>query len=436
MRDPVTGLFARQQFLHILESELNEANEHRISIALLIVDIRDFRRINRLFGHAAGDAVLRAFADTLEQVKRPQDQIARIGDDQFALILCGVMNPGHAQLAAFKLQRLFDIPTQVDTTAIRCIADIGIALCPEHGSGPDALLGEAEQALARARHSEHRISVANARDDEDISEHWDIELELGESIKKSQLRVYFQPKISLTTGKPIGAEALVRWDSPSRGLVGPNLFIPVAEAIGFIKPLTEWMLNSALRFSSQWPRHWGVQEVSVNIPTRILEQSDFADIVLSARELWKPENATLYLEVLEQSFVGDVATTFDKLKGLRENGIGVAIDDFGTGYSSLAYFRDIPADQLKIDRSFIAGLLADKANENIVGLIINLAHRFGLSVVAEGVEDAATLAALRHMQCDAMQGYLVARPMPAIAFQDWLSSYRVPASSSADTTAS
>lgn len=424
MRDPVTGLFDRQHFLHILESEVNEANEHQIPIGLIVVDIRDFNRINRLFGYSAGDLVLRAVAKTLEQVKRKQDQIARIGDDQFVLILSGIMNSGHAQLAAFKLQRLLDIPIRLEHEEIRCAAHIGIALCPEHATGPDVLLSEAEKALAQARHSEHQVCIAERREEDEISENWDIELELVDSIKRSQLRVYFQPKISLATYKPIGAEALVRWDSPSRGLLAPNTFIPVAESIGFIKPLTEWVLNSALRLSGQWTKQWGELEVSVNIPTRILEKPDFTDIVLSARELWKPENITLYLEVLEQSLMGDVKTSFAKLNGLRQEGIKVSIDDFGTGYSSLAYFRDIPADQLKIDRSFVSGLLKDKANENIVDLIINLAHRFDLSVVAEGVEDTDTLAALKIMQCDSVQGYVFAKPMPAEVFQDWLTSHQ------------
>jgi EAL domain-containing protein (putative c-di-GMP-specific phosphodiesterase class I) len=334
----------------------------------------------------------------------------------------------HRQLAAFKLQRLLDIPVKLDHDEVRCRVHIGIALCPDHATGPDVLLGEAEKALAQARDSEHRVCIAEPHAEDEISANWDIELELKDSIKRSELRVYFQPKISLATYEPIGAEALVRWESPSRGLLSPNIFIPVAESIGFIKPLTEWMLNSALRLSGQWTRQWGELEVSVNIPTRILEQADFSDIVLSARELWKTDNIILYLEVLEQSFVGDVDTTFSKLKALRQEGIKVSIDDFGTGYSSLAYFRDIPADQLKIDRSFVSGLLNDKGNESIVDLIINLAHHFDLSVVAEGVEDTETLGALEAMQCDSVQGYVFAKPMPAEAFQEWLNSYQVAAS--------
>jgi EAL domain-containing protein (putative c-di-GMP-specific phosphodiesterase class I) len=183
------------------------------------------------------------------------------------------------------------------------------------------------------------------------------------------------------------------------------------------------MLNSALRLSSQWTKQWGEQEVSVNIPPQILEQADFSDIVMSAWDLWKPAGIRLCLEILEQSFTRDTESIFSKLKTLRNEGIRIAIDDFGTGYSSLSYFRDIPADQLKIDRSFVMGLLGDRANTNIVTLIIDLAHRFGLSVVAEGVEDLETLTALKKMNCDAVQGFFFARPMPSDEYEKWLTSY-------------
>ncbi len=424
MKDPVTSLFNRQQFLHILEQEINEANEHRTTIGLLVADIRAFSRINRTHGYSCGDRTLQAFADILSRICRSQDQAARIGDNLFALILPGIMNSGHAELAAFKIQRLLDAPIQLEHKTIHCTANIGIALCPDHATGPDILLREAEDALQRARQTDQPVYVAETRNDDEISDVWDIELELQDSIKESRLHAWLQPKVSLTTGKPTGAEALVRWDSPGRGLCPPDVFMPVAESTGFIKPLTTWMLNSALRLSSGWTKQWGELEVSVNIPPRILEQPDFSDLVMSTWELWKPAGIHLCLEILEQSFAGDTASVFSKLKALRDEGIKIAIDDFGTGYSSLAYFRDIPADQLKIDRSFVQGLLDDRANANIVSLVIDLAHRFGLSVVAEGVEDRKTLAMLQKMGCDSVQGFVFSRPMPAHEFENWLRDYR------------
>lgn len=423
MYDPITRLFNRQRFLDILEAELKEAVEHRIPLALLIVDIRQFRRINRLYGHDAGDTVLRRVSGILKEVMREQDQAARIGDDQFALILPGIMNDGHAQMAAYKIQRLLDIKIVHCSECIHCGATIGIALYPDNANSPGILLKEAEAALDYAKRIEQDIGVATKHDDISIQKTWDIEVELGDAIQRSELRVFFQPKISLRTGLPIGAEALVRWQSPSRGLLAPGVFLPVAESIGFLKPLTEWMLNSALRLSNQWTTKWGRMEVSVNIPPRIIGQPDFTDIILSAQKLWRPDNVTLVLEILEQTFMDDPASSSAKLKELRTHDIGISIDDFGTGYSSLACFRDMPADELKIDRSFISALLEDKASADIAALIISLAHSFGLSVVAEGVEDIETQDVLQHLHCDVVQGYLYARPLPSDEFATWLKQF-------------
>jgi EAL domain-containing protein (putative c-di-GMP-specific phosphodiesterase class I) len=226
------------------------------------------------------------------------------------------------------------------------------------------------------------------------------------------------------TGKPVGAEALVCWESPNRGMVAPNLFMPVAESIGFINPLTIWMLNSALRLSADWTDKWGQLEVSVNIPPYFFSQPDFGDTVQSVLGLWEAQNSTLCLEILEQSFAGDVETSFNTLRELRDMGVKIAIDDFGTGYSCLSYFRDIPADELKIDKSFVDGLLKDRDNANIVELIIDLAHRFDLKVVAEGVEDAKTLVAMKKLNCDVVQGYYFSKPLPAHEFRDWLERFQ------------
>ncbi len=424
MKDPVTGLFGRQQFLHILDSEVSEAATHQVSLALLVLDIRQFGRINIKHGYAAGDSTLQAVAKVLADVCREGDQIARVGDDQFALILPAILNSGHAELAAHKIQRLLDVPVYLDHDTIHCAADIGIALYPEHARGADALLAAADEAQRRARSSAQPFCVAQHHPDDEASEHWDIEMALEDAIQKSEMRVYFQPKISLVTGKPTGAEALVRWENPFRGIVSPDEFIPIAETTGFIRPLTEWMLNSALRLASEWEHPWGRQEVSVNVPTRILERADFTDMVISARELWRSEDSRLCIEILEQSFIENIDEVFAKLKGLQEQDVKISIDDFGTGYSSLSYFRDIPADELKIDRSFVAGLLKERDNANIVELIVDLAHRFGLQVVAEGVEDVQTLSALKKLHCDIAQGYFIARPMPAEAYHQWLANYR------------
>ena len=423
-KDPLTGLYERRHFLNMLCSDVNEAATLQVPLALLVVDVRRFAEINLRHGYEAGDAVLQAVAAVLEQVRREGDQIARIGDDQFALILPRVLNSGHAELAAHKIRRLLDVPVALRHETIRCTVHTGIAIFPQHARGGEALLAAAEEAQRRARASDQPHCLAHEHDDTDGSERWDIEMALQDSIHKSEMRVYFQPKISLSTGKPVGAEALIRWENDFRGVVGPEEFLPVAESTGFIQPLTEWMLNSALRLAGEWDHPWGAQEVSVNVPTRILERADFVDTVMSARELWHSDDSRLCIEILEQSFIENLDEVFSKLKGLRDGNIKVSIDDFGTGYSSLSYFRDIPADELKIDRSFVSGLTSQRDNANIVELIIDLAHRFGLSVVAEGVEDLKTLSTLKSLHCDVAQGYFIARPMPAAEYQRWLAAYR------------
>lgn len=424
MTDNITGLPKRDQFLETLRGEAGDAIEHKTTIALFVIRINRFRRINSLYGYPAGDSVLHSFATILDQVRRHGDHIARIGDNKFALLLSGIANEGHATLAAYKIERLLDTPVEINGNKLHYSVHMGIAVCPVHGNVASDLLKNAEDALESSKQTSQLYCFAESPEEAGSSDGWDIEGQLASAIENSELRVYFQPKISLTTGKPTGAEALVRWQSRSHGLISPDVFLPVADELGLSKPLTIWMLNSALRLSTEWTKKWGDLDVSVNIQTNLLEDPDFVGLVLSSEGLWKDEHITLCLEVLEQYFVTDVESSFAKLKELRSKGIHISIDDFGTGYSSLSYFRDIPADELKIDRSFVETLLEDEANANIVALIIDLAHKFGLSVVAEGAEDTDTLGALKKLNCDKVQGYIVARPIPASLFGDWLEQFR------------
>jgi diguanylate cyclase (GGDEF)-like protein len=426
MYDVITGLFSREQFFRILEKQVKSANEYKVSTALLVIEIQRFRAINVNYGYSAGDEVLKSFAELLGKIQRQGDYAARIGNDCFALLLTRVVNPGHAKLAAFKIQQLLEIPLEIGGSEIRYNAVIGIALCPLHTSRPEGLLTIAEEALEYAKRKQQKLGFLDHDKKSEISEHWDIEYELRGAIDRSEFAVFFQPKLSILNRRPVpmGAEALVRWNSRSRGLVPPGVFLQVAENMGLMKPLTIWMLNSALRLSQRWPEKWGNLVVSVNIPPDIVSQADFVDIVLSTTNLWKSERITLCVEILEQSMVQDPNETFDKLKELREHGIKISIDDFGTGYSSLSYFRDIPADELKIDKSFVFNLLQNESNLNIVGLIIDLARRFGLSVVAEGVENRETLEKLIALKCDQVQGYFFSRPIPSDEFLVWLSKFQ------------
>ncbi len=423
MIDSLTGLFNRTTLFTQLKDLAHKALQNDTPLGLLLIDIRRFNKINANYGYLAGDKVLQAVAKTLNTVCREGDMIARIADDQFVLVLSRVANMGHAQLAALKIQRLIDSPIELDNRIINFKATIGIGLLPSQAQDTEALLQVANRALVQAKKMDQPIGCLKQEEINPGTEECDIEIALSDSINNSELEVYFQPKISLITGEPIGAEALVRWQHPERGLLFPGDFLPAAEAIGFLKPLSIWVLNSALRHSIDWTEKWGILGVSVNIPPSMMEQPDFIDLVLSAKNLWQRDSSHLCLEVLEQSLIDDVQLVFERLSELRETGIQVSIDDFGTGYSSLSYFRDIPADELKIDRSFVMDIATDSVSKNIVSLIIETAQLFNLKVVAEGVEDEETLSYLKSKGCDYAQGYYVARPMPAADFKLWLENY-------------
>ena len=423
MNDPLTGLPDRWQFLDTLKLEVDRATEQQSKLALLVVEIKNFQRINMLHKYSTGDKVLKSFADLLSQVARKQDFVFRIGDCKFTLLLRDIASEEHAKLAAYKIHRMMEGTFEYQLEKIHCDATIGISLCPDNAVESDDLLQQAEVALSSAKQSGYSTSVTEKNKDDSIFNELELEVEILSAIELSQIKVFFQPKISVKTGLPSGAEALIRWQHPVRGLLGPNQFLPIAESAGLLKPITNWTLNSALRLSKQWTEKWGDLKVSVNIPSTFIEQADFVDIVKNAVGLWKKENITLCLEILEGSFISNISSSFQTLKEVQKSGVKISIDDFGTGYSSLSYFRDIPANELKVDQSFVMGLQNDPANLKIVSLIIDLAHRFDLSVVAEGVENIEVVDVLKQLKCDEFQGYYFSRPIAADEFEHWLENY-------------
>jgi len=387
MEDKLTQLYDRENFFKLLSRHLVSAHDYNVKLALLVIDINRFDRINRLYDYPTGDLVLIQFAKLLKNIKRDQDYVARIGDNRFALILINIMNTGHAKLAAQKILRQLEVPFEIDAEKIIVEATIGISLCPLHASKTTALLKESEVALELARKNKQSIGITETSEEDLISDTWDIELAIDEALGSQQFSLYYQPKVSLETGKPVGAEALLRWKHYSRGFIRPDIFIPIAEKTGHMKPITSWILNSVLRHSSKWTTKWGHLSVSANIPPDLILQLDLKDFVSNAIKLWGNDDVTLVLEIIERSLVEDTERCFEVLREMQAMGVKISIDDFGTGYSSLAYFKLLPIDELKIDQSFVFDLVKDKANEKLVSLMIELAHNFDLHVVAEGIED-------------------------------------------------
>jgi len=344
--DELTGLHNRRSFLSLLRRQIQYANDRQSNLALVVIDVDGFARINGAYGYGFGDGLLRHLAARLGAATRKFDYAARIGGDRFALILPRIMNAGHAELAVQKLYRLLDVPFQSGEHQARIAVTVGVALCPAHATHPEFLLRQAEKAVDTARLMGQRSAFApDGPSGDTLSEFWDIEIELGGALERGEMLMLYQPQVRISDLQPVGAEALMRWNSGTRGLVSPEGFIPIAERTGQIKKLTVWALNTVLRQSSQWKHAWGELSVAVNVPAELVTQHDLPDLVDNAMKLWGRDDIQLVLKITERSLM-DARHSFEVLSRIRALGAKVSIDDFGTGYSCLAYFKNIPVDEL------------------------------------------------------------------------------------------
>ena len=422
-QDTAKDIYDREAFLDVLATQVTAAHTTGTKLALLVVDIDRFYRINRNLGYDAGDQVLKQLGALLRDAVREQDKVGRISVDRFAIVLPTIMNVGHAELAAYKILRLLDAPFFIGTKQIVVDCTIALSICPLHASDHYSLLSECESTLVDARQKRQRLGVSQVPEEDALLADWDIELALNGVLERDQLQLYYQPKVSLTSGRVIGAEALLRWRHPDKGFVSPAYFIPVAERMGYMKQITNWIINTAMRNSAEWSDRWGDLHVSVNMPPELLLAPDLRDQVKSAIALWGGKHIQLTLEMIERSLVAEPARIFPVLEDLQAQGVQVSIDDFGTGYSSLSYFERLPANELKIDQSFVRDIKDKQGSQSIVKLVVDLAHAFDMQVVAEGVEDLETLRYLKTIGCDTVQGYYVARPMPQADICEWIAGF-------------
>lgn len=422
--DSLTKIPDRPTFYSELSKRIEHANQFKVKLAVLLVDLDRFYRINEQYGYLIGDQLLEKFTGLLGSVVRDQDYLARIGDNTFALILDGIMNVGHAELAARKILRLLEVPFVLNEQTLQMDCTIAIGLCPTHAKDSRHLLKTIETSLRDGKQTGERINVAHVVQEEEVSDNWDIEIALSRALEFDEFKIFYQPKVELQTGNVVGAEALLRWNHPVRGLIPPDDFIPLAEETGLIKPITNWMLNKVLRQGAEWPDKWGTQKVAINIPPDLVLMPEFRDLLSNALNLWQSDKVQLSLEIIERSLVTQVERTTEILNEIKAMGIEISIDDFGTGYSSLSYFDKLPAQELKIDKSFIDNLLESKSSQNIVKLIVELAHGFDMKVVAEGVENIETIKYLYKIKCDVIQGYVFSKPLPHIQYKEWLKGFK------------
>lgn len=386
---------------------------------LLLIKLSHFRKFNTLHGYRAADQLLAQFISGLNSIRRPQDYLARVGNADFVLVLQGVSQEGFASLAAIKIHENMKSPLIVDGDQIQVQTHCGIVLYPEHANEVEALLQKAESALDFARRKSQPYTIYQEQQQQDSILDWDIQHDLSHAIERDQFELFFQPQIGLQSGQLFGAEALIRWHNGDKGYIRPDLFIPIAEKSGQIIEITAWTLNSALWFIKEWGRRHNPIRVAVNISTRMLSEPDFYELVCNSIALYGVEYEYLTLEITESAIVEDMSSSTEILESLKQLGINISIDDFGTGYSSMSYFKGLPANELKIDRTFIQFMLENPMDQHIVKTIIHLAQGFDLKVVAEGIEDEASFDLLRQLNCDLAQGYYIARPMPREDFIVW-----------------
>ena len=408
--DSLTGLPNRVQFLQRL---------HPLQpMGLLMLNLDRFKHVNDVLGRDVGDQLLQQVAQRLQACVGPELLMARVGGDEFAIALPGG-EEAPALALAHRVLDAFEQPVSLGAQTVDVGAGIGIALALRHARDPEGLVSRAEQAMHAAKRSQLGVKVYDDSLDERSRASLGLLSELRQAVEHDELRLYLQPKLNLKTRRVDGAEALVRWQHPVRGLVPPGLFIPFAEQTGFIRELSRWMLIESLRFAVQARRLGEPLRISVNLSTRDLLDADLPGKIQGWLSAEGGDPDLLCLEITESAIMDDPTRALATAKELSQQGFKLSIDDFGTGYSSLAYLKQLPVQELKIDQSFVFGMETDEGDREIVRSTINLAHNLKKSVVAEGIETQGALDLLTRMGCDEAQGYFIAKPMPAAQFLGW-----------------
>jgi diguanylate cyclase (GGDEF)-like protein len=425
--DALTGLPNRVLFEDRLRHALmrmTRANQTKVEerIAVLFVDLDGFKPVNDSFGHAAGDHILRAAADRLARIAGEGDTVARVGGDEFLMLLEGVADEAACAQVANTMLRALAEPFRVMGKQLQIACSIGIVLHPDQGE-PDKLVANADAAMyAAKRAGGGNYVMFESHMGVDAALQLELQSDLRRAVELQQFQLYYQPKIDGLNQRVSGVEALVRWNHPQRGLIAPVHFIGLAERFGLIVRLGHWILDEACRQIAQWQAQGVTTSVAVNLSVMQLREADFAERVAQALSKHGVPASLLLCEITESLAMEDLAATQRTFEGLARIGVFLSIDDFGTGYSSLSQLRQLPARQVKIDRSFVQDLETKGDARAVVEAVVRLAHALGLRVVAEGVETQQQRDILLAMGCDELQGFFFAYPMPADALLGWSSS--------------
>ncbi|MDO8596939.1 MAG: EAL domain-containing protein, partial [Sulfuricaulis sp.] len=417
--DSLTDLPNHAYFEERLQQALSEASTRGQSLAVLLLDLDRFREINDALGFHQGDLLLKDVGMRIRGVLKEDELVACMRGNEFGILL-PVSDTDHASEAARRILDALGAPFTMSGLMLNVSATVGISLFPQHGSEATRLIRYADVAMRQAKKSGKGYTFYTTEQDEGSLRRLTLAGELRRAIEEDELVLHYQPKIDMRTGQVCGAEALVRWIHPQQGMIPPDEFIPLAEHSGLIKPLTDWVVEAALRQSSDW-RHAGVAlPVAVNLSARNLRDAELLSKMARLVAAWGAEAGWLELEITESAVMDDPEGALEILRRLSILGFTLFIDDFGTGYSSLGYLKKLPVNAVKIDKSFVIDMLANTDSAAIVRATVVLAHDLGLKVVAEGVENQATWDRLAALGCDVAQGYHISKPLPAEQFKEWL----------------
>ena len=431
--DALTGLPNRLLFEDRLSHALHRtdgrsAERHGEKIAVLFIDLDGFKPVNDSYGHAAGDQVLKEVATRLSSIARDSDTVARIGGDEFVLLMEDLHSLADAVVLARRVVEALAQPLEIADRPIRISGSVGIVVYPDHGH-KDKLVVNADAAMyAAKRAGGNTYALFEAHMDAGALEQLSLQNDLRHAIDYHQLQLHYQPKVDGKNTQIRGVEALLRWNHPERGMVSPAVFIPLAERFGLINALGNWVIDEACRQMQAWADEGLRMRVAINLSVHQLREEGLVERIGSALNRHGIEASHLLCEITESAAMEDIKGTQRAFEGLAQIGVFLSIDDFGTGYSSLSYLRQLPARQLKIDRSFVADIEDNQDARAIVRAVVQLAHALNLHVVAEGVETAGQRDILCQMGCDELQGYFFAKPMPAAMLLAWAEGRKPPGS--------
>lgn len=412
--DVLTGLPNRVSFSENLKLAIATARRRNAKIAVMFIDLDQFKTINDSLGHDAGDQLIMHVAQRLKVCLRDEDTLNRFGGDEFVAILQDVSELGGIGQVAERMLNCLRAPINIGVSEIYTSISIGIALYPADDLTVDGLLKNADAAMYHAKaQGGNNYQFYNSELTQRVRNRLDLETRLRHALNRDELRLHYQPIFDLDTRQPVGVEALIRWQDPENGLIAPDNFIPFAEETGLIVPFGEWVLNQACMQLRAWEdQGLGELRLAINISSRQFEHNRLHPTVQSALQNSRISANRLELEITERMFLNITSNVSNTLNKLKSEGVGLSIDDFGTGYSSLSYLKQLPIDTLKIDRSFVSNIPTDKDNMQIVSTIISMSQGLGLKVVAEGIETEEQLKTLNAWGCHCGQGYYMARPQP------------------------